>query len=171
MTVRWPERFWLAVGVGCTALLVFAGLRWRHEPAAHFETPAGDRPERETTVWQISRGPIVVWLVLLIILAGSAWSAFFPLGSLNPTINLLLATLMLLVLAIFLMDLGQASPVVRLVAAAGLLWVVFLFALTFTDYLSRRQTLPARSGGLAPGLAPPAAENVNQDQAGISTYR
>jgi hypothetical protein len=39
----------------------------------------------------------------------------------------------------------------RLVAAAGLFWVIFLFALTFTDYLSRRPTAspqPSHSAAL-----------------------
>lgn len=90
--------------------------------------------------------PVLVWLLLLAILGGSAFTAFLSLGAFNPTINLLLAALMLLVLATFLMDLRSAGPVLRMVAAAGLFWVIFLFALTFTDYLSRRPTA---------GLSPP----------------
>ena len=96
----------------------------------------------QPTQRQLWQGPIIVWLVLVVILAASAISAFFPLGALNPTVNLVLAALMLLILATFLMDLKSASPVVRLVAASGLFWVIFLFALTFTDYLSRRPSVP-----------------------------
>lgn len=100
---------------------------------------------------RMAGGPALVWLVLLILLAASAWSAFFPLGALNPTINLLLAAVMLFLLAAFLMDLKNASALLRLVAAAGLFWVIFLFALTFTDYLSRRPTasVPLSSDGAA----------------------
>lgn len=86
-------------------------------------------------------GPVLVWLLLLAILAASAWSAFWPLGALNPTINLSLSAVMLLILAVHLMDLRSASPILRMVAAAALLWVIFLFTLTFTDYLSRRPTV------------------------------
>lgn len=53
---------------------------------------------------------------------------------------------MLFVLAAFLMELKDASALLRLIAAAGLFWVIFLFALTFTDYFSRRSTAsPATS--------------------------
>lgn len=96
----------------------------------------------QPTQRQLWQGPIIVWLVLAVILAGSAVSAYFPLGALNPTINLVLAALMLLILATFLMDLRSASPVVRLVAASGLFWVIFLFTMTFTDFLSRRPSVP-----------------------------
>lgn len=101
-----------------------------------------------------SLGPLIVWLVLLGLLAGSAWSAFFPLGKFNPTINLLLAALMLFLLAAFLMNLKDARPVLRLVAAAGLFWVLFLFTLTFTDYLSRRSPQPLPAAGGAAMTAP-----------------
>jgi len=114
-----------------------------------------DTPRRSRSRREIWLEPLLVWLVLLAILAASAWSAFLPLGAFNPTVNLLLAALMLLVLATFLMDLRNAKSVLRLVAAGGLLWVVFLFALTFTDYLSRRPTIgpapPVHSSILASG--------------------
>jgi hypothetical protein len=35
------------------------------------------------------------------------------------------------------MNLGCATPLVRIFAASGLLWLVLMFVLTFTDYLSR----------------------------------
>jgi len=98
-------------------------------------------------------GPVLVWLLLLVILAASAGSAFLPLGPFNPTLNLLLAALMLFILAAYLMNLASAGPVLRLVAASGLFWVIFLFALTFTDYLSRRPTAsvapPVRASAIA----------------------
>jgi cytochrome c oxidase subunit IV len=102
------------------------------------------RPHRYRELWL---GPVLIWLLLLAILAASAWSAFLPLGPLNPTLNLLLAALMLFILAAYLMNLRSAGPVLRMVAASGLFWVIFLFALTFADYLSRRPT-----AGAAPSI-------------------
>jgi cytochrome c oxidase subunit IV len=40
-------------------------------------------------------------------------------------------------LVTFLMDLRNARALIHIVAAAGLFWIVFMFVLTFTDYLSR----------------------------------
>jgi len=104
--------------------------------------PASSRSSAHADYRRLLTAPALVWLLLLVLLAASVWSAFIPLGALNPTINLLIAAVMLLVLATFLMDLKNASPLLRMVAVAGLLWVSFLFALTFTDYLSRRPILP-----------------------------
>jgi len=57
--------------------------------------------------------------ILLVLLAASCWSAFLPLGSYNTALNLVIAAIMLLVLAIFLMNLARASALLRLVASAG----------------------------------------------------
>jgi hypothetical protein len=35
------------------------------------------------------------------------------------------------------MDLREAAALVHVVAGAGLLWLLLMFALTFSDYLSR----------------------------------
>jgi caa(3)-type oxidase subunit IV len=45
--------------------------------------------------------------------------------------------IMIVVLVTFLMDLKGATALIRVVAAAGLLWLILMFALTFNDYLSR----------------------------------
>ena len=83
------------------------------------------------------RGPAIAWLVLLVLFAGTLGSAYLPLGAGNVAVNLLIAAVMIAVLAIFLMDLRRSTTLTRIVAAAGLFWVVLMFALTFSDYLSR----------------------------------
>lgn len=85
-------------------------------------------------LWQ---GPAIAWLVLLALFASTLGSAYLPLGAGNVAFNLLIAAVMIAVLAIFLMDLRQAAMLTRIVAAAGLFWVVLMFTLTFSDYLSR----------------------------------
>lgn len=83
------------------------------------------------------KGPAIAWLVLMILFAGSLGSAYLALGSGNIAINLLIAAIMIAVLATFLMDLRHATMLTRIAAAAGVFWVVLMFALTFSDYLSR----------------------------------
>ena len=85
-------------------------------------------------LWQ---GPAIAWLALLVLFAGTLGSAYLPLGAGNVAVNLLIAAVMIAVLATFLMDLRNATMLTRIVAAAGLFWVVLMFALTFSDYLSR----------------------------------
>jgi len=87
--------------------------------------------------WHIWKGPALAWLGLIaLFLATLAW-AYRPLVSGLFAINLGIAALMIALLATFLMDLRNAKALIRIVAAAGLFWMVFMFVLTFTDYLSR----------------------------------
>jgi len=83
------------------------------------------------------RGPVAVWLGLLVLFGVTTGSAFVPLGPFNIALNLLIAAIMLALLVTFLMDLRHSTTLLRLLACAGLFWTVFMFALTFTDYLSR----------------------------------
>jgi len=89
------------------------------------------------TVWQLAREPVLVWAALLVLLAISAVLAHAPIAPFNAAVNLVIAGVMIGLLAVFLMNLRMASALVRLVAASGLFWLVFMVALTFTDYLSR----------------------------------
>ena len=92
-------------------------------------------PRQNTSVpW---KGPVIAWLVLLAFFAISVTSAYAPLGDGNVAVNLLIAAIMIGVLAIFLMDLQSANHLTRIIAIAGLFWIVLMFALTFSDYLSR----------------------------------
>jgi cytochrome c oxidase subunit 4 len=88
----------------------------------------------------MARGPILVGAVLLALLAACCASAFLPFGPYNVALNLVLAAAMVVLLATFLMNMRWSSPLLRLVAVAGLFWLALMFALTFSDYLSRTGT-------------------------------
>jgi cytochrome c oxidase subunit IV len=92
---------------------------------------------RRPTVWELAREPVMVWVALLVLLAISALLAYAPIEPFNAAVNLLIAAVMVGLLAVFLLNLRWASALIRLVAASGLFWLVFMLALTFTDYLSR----------------------------------
>lgn len=93
-----------------------------------------ENPQSASRLW---RGPLLAWVALLLLGAVSLGSAYVPLGVGNVTVNLFLAAVMTIVLAVFLMDLQNAKILIRIVAITGLFWTVFMFALTFSDYLSR----------------------------------
>jgi cytochrome c oxidase subunit IV len=93
--------------------------------------------DRIPSVWELAKGPLAVWAVLLALLAVSAGSAYVPLGPFNAAVNLAVAAVMIFLLAAFLMNLRWSNALVRIIAASGLLWLAFMFVLTFTDYLSR----------------------------------
>jgi cytochrome c oxidase subunit 4 len=97
---------------------------------------AGDRDHRPT-VLQLAREPLLVWAGLLALLAITVAAAYAPIEPFNAAANLLIAAIMVGLLAAFLLDLRWASTLVRLVAASGLFWLVFMLAMIFVDYLSR----------------------------------
>ena len=96
-----------------------------------------DRINAHSDTWPMWKEPLAVWVALLVLLAISAASAYAPLGPFNAALNLAIAVVMLGLLATFLMNLRWANALVRLFAASGLFWLIFMFALTFVDYLSR----------------------------------
>jgi hypothetical protein len=76
--------------------------------------------------------------ILLVLLAASCWSAFLPLGFYNTALNLV-DRRRHAACARDLPDEPRAGERARAARRLrGLLWVVFLFVLTFADYLSRR---------------------------------
>jgi cytochrome c oxidase subunit IV len=96
-----------------------------------------DGGREQVRPWWLWQAPALVWLALLVLFGASVASAYLPLDTGNLAVNLLIAAIMIVVLVIFLMDLKSATALIRVVAAAGLLWLILMFSLTFSDYLSR----------------------------------
>lgn len=95
---------------------------------------ARDYERKAASVW---RTPVLTWIALMALLAINAALAFLPLGRAKLGVNLGVAVVQVALLGFFFMRLDKASWLVRLTALAGLFWLVFLFALAGSDYLSR----------------------------------
>ncbi|MGN6739437.1 cytochrome C oxidase subunit IV family protein [Dyella sp.] len=74
---------------------------------------------------------------LLALLAATAGLAYLPLGGFNTVLALSISVAKALVVMLVFMRLRSASPVIRLAAAAGFLWLSLLFVITLADYLTR----------------------------------
>jgi cytochrome c oxidase subunit 4 len=84
-----------------------------------------------------TRRYMLTWASLMVLLLITLGSAYLKLGAGNLIANMSISVLMtLLIMAVF-MHLRQDSPVVRLVAAAGFFWLMLMFTLTLSDYLTR----------------------------------
>src|SRR5262249_20841526 len=81
--------------------------------------------------------PTAAWAALVVLGLASLGSAYLPLNVFNTRLNLAIAGIMVVLLWLFLMDLVSSEVLVRLIAAAGVVWLSFMFALTFSDYLTR----------------------------------
>jgi cytochrome c oxidase subunit 4 len=78
-----------------------------------------------------------VWLALMVLLSLTIASSFVPIGHWNLAINLLIAVLKALLVAVFFMRLRDSSPLIRLAAVVGIVWLCILVGLSLTDVLTR----------------------------------
>lgn len=108
---------------------------------------------------------ITVFITLLILLA-LTWGAYYipfekvqvgtiNFGFMNTAIAFAIAITKSSLVVLFFMHLNHGTRLIRVVAAAGFLWLLIMVLFFFTDYISR-QMEPA---ALAP---PPAVQAVGQ---------
>lgn len=83
------------------------------------------------------RRHLLVGIALLALLALTAGSALLPLGAFNAVSNFAIAAVKAALVLVFFMHLGRGDAAVRIAAAAGVLWLGFLVALSLVDFLGR----------------------------------
>lgn len=93
--------------------------------------------ETRQNTWQMWRKPALIWLALLLLLALSVGTAYIPLGAGNGLINYGVAAAKAALVLVFFMHLDRSRALIRVAAMCGLFWLVFMFALSFSDYLTR----------------------------------
>jgi len=81
---------------------------------------------------------VFVWVALLVLLAASAGSAFLHLGVWNSVLNLAIAAAKAALVLWFFMRLRGSHVLVRLAALMGAATLVILFALSGSDYATRK---------------------------------
>jgi cytochrome c oxidase subunit 4 len=82
------------------------------------------------SIW---RPRLRVWAALMVLLGLTLGSAYLPLGAFNSVVNLGIAVLKAILVAVFFMELRAAGQLVRLTALVGLVFILIMFSLTFTD--------------------------------------
>ncbi|TMI03232.1 MAG: oxidase [Betaproteobacteria bacterium] len=83
------------------------------------------------------RSHLLVWFALLALLASSAGSALLPLGMFNLVSNFAIAIFKAALVLYFFMRIGKSRPIVRVAAAAGIVWLALLCGLALSDVLFR----------------------------------
>lgn len=74
---------------------------------------------------------------LLALLALTVGVSYLPLGSWGLVVAMTIAFSKALVIALYFMHVRYASRLTMLFAAAGIFWLLVMFALTFGDYATR----------------------------------
>ena len=85
-----------------------------------------------------SVGTYVKILVALLICTGlTTWVATIDLGPLSTVVALGIATVKMLLVALFFMHVRHSSKLTKLIVTGGLLWLAILLLLTMTDFATR----------------------------------
>ena len=89
----------------------------------------------------------IVFALLMVLLFLTIGAAFINFGhhSINITVALLTAILKAALVVLFFMHVKYASRMTQIFVVAAFLWLVIMFTLTFSDYLTRGQ-LPTSRG-------------------------
>jgi cytochrome c oxidase subunit 4 len=80
---------------------------------------------------------LLTWLGLLVLLSLEVAASFLPLRASDRPLLLIPALAMVGIVAMVFMQVGRGPVIVRLFAAAGVLWLVILLALGSLDPLTR----------------------------------
>jgi cytochrome c oxidase subunit IV len=78
-----------------------------------------------------------VFAALMVGTALTVLAAFFDLGALNNVVMLAIACAKALLVILFFMHVRWSTRLTWLVVASGFFWLIIMFGLTMTDYLSR----------------------------------
>jgi len=80
---------------------------------------------------------VAVWAALMLLLAATAGASFLPLGPAKPFVAYAIAAAKAGLVLWFFMEMRREDGLVRLAAAAGFVWLLFLLVLTASDMLTR----------------------------------
>lgn len=96
-----------------------------------------------------TRRDLSIGVALLLLLALTVALAHVLHGAPSLIAGMLIAVAKAGLVAVFFMELIKGSAQVRIFAAASLLWLVIIFSLTLSDYLTRRPEAVAPYRGVA----------------------
>ena len=78
-----------------------------------------------------------IFAALMVLTGLTVWASFQHLGIWNTPVALGIAVAKATLVALFFMHLRYSPKLTGLVIASSLLWLVILFAITMSDYVSR----------------------------------
>jgi cytochrome c oxidase subunit 4 len=93
---------------------------------------------------------VLIFLALLALTALTTGVAFIDLGPYNTMVALAIAGCKMMLVVLFFMHILYSRNLTKIVAAAGLLWLMILLTLTMSDFATRNWT-PEPSGWNAGG--------------------
>ena len=98
---------------------------------------SADRTKARTTARKLWQRNGLIWVALMCLLALTLVLAYVPMGVFTPTAGIVIAFVKAGLVVLLFMELAGSKPLIRLAAAAGLVFLTVFFALTLADVLSR----------------------------------
>ncbi len=83
------------------------------------------------------RDLVGTWVALLVLLAVTLGAAYVPLGAGNVAVSVGIGGIKAVLIALLFMNLRTAPGLLRLAATAAMFWLIVMFSLTFSDFLTR----------------------------------
>jgi cytochrome c oxidase subunit IV len=80
---------------------------------------------------------LIVYGLLMLLLVVTVVAAFVDIGRLAIVVALLIAAVKTALVVLYFMHVRLSSSLTKLFVVAGIFWLGILFALTFSDYLTR----------------------------------
>jgi caa(3)-type oxidase subunit IV len=81
--------------------------------------------------------PLLTWACLCVLLAATCTLAYVPMGSGNLPVSLVIAALKAGLVGAVFMRLAEDTPLHRLAASTGPIWIFIMFVLMGADYFTR----------------------------------
>jgi cytochrome c oxidase subunit IV len=78
-----------------------------------------------------------IFAALMVLTTVTVWVAYIDLGMLNVGVALLVAVVKATLVVLFFMHVKYSSRLVQLVVIASIVWLVILFGITLSDYITR----------------------------------
>jgi cytochrome c oxidase subunit 4 len=79
----------------------------------------------------------VIFVTLIVLTAVTVGVAYIDLGAMNAVVALAIACFKATIVVLYFMHVKYSTRLIKLTVIAGLYWMGILFALTFSDYLTR----------------------------------
>ena len=79
----------------------------------------------------------VIFATLMVLTAVTVGVAYIDLGAMNAVAALAIACFKATIVVLYFMHVKYSTRLIKLTVIAGLYWMGILFALTFSDYLTR----------------------------------
>ncbi len=80
---------------------------------------------------------LTIFVILIALTAMSIFVAYLDLGRVNVIVALTIAGIKALLVALFFMHVRYSARLTQVVVVGGVFWLMIMFALTMSDYLTR----------------------------------